>query len=795
MASTDHHISDVPVQTELRGSFLSYAMSVIVSRALPDVRDGLKPVHRRILYAMAKMNLRPDRAYVKSARVVGETMGKYHPHGDTAIYDALVRLAQDWAMRVTLVDGHGNFGTHDDGPAASRYTEARMAPAALPMTDELDEDTVDFAPNYDGSANEPSVLPAAFPNLLVNGTEGIAVGMATRMAPHNMREVVAACRHLLTHPGATLDELMEFIPGPDMPTGATIMDLEGIRRAYETGRGRFTMRAKTHFEDVSARRKGIVITQLPYQVGVEQVIAAVKRERDKDRLAGVSNVVDLTDRKSGLRLVVECKVGHNPEKVLDELLAYTPLQTNFHIHNLALVNGQPRTLSLTALLTHYVDHRREVTRRRCEYRKRKAEDRAHLLRGYLIALANINEVVKVIRNSKDTTAARKQLCKNFELDTTQATAILEMPLRRLTGLEVSKIEEELKDLETTIAELIRLLTSPAAMNALISDELEAVAATHGTDRRSAISKATTTVEIPTVTEVADAPAQVIVTLDNKIGYITAKTPTAKTSPKAVKLSHRTTTAATIALVTSTGSAHYLPVTQLPELTPKTPGGEITDYVELAENETLTGLLPIGELPHPAVFATRHGTVKLLNPADMPKRTGNKIITVKDGDTLIHAGLLPGSVEEVDLLFVTDTTQLLRTPATNVRPQGRTGRGVAGVRLAEEATVVAFAAVPHTNVDTTLVTTIAGVEQVTVKSTPVTQYPAKGRGGAGVRCMNLRAKQTHLTHASISVEPVAVNTKGTPVALPAVDPRRASSGQMPKKPIATLAEPWPGFNSA
>ena len=413
----EENIVDIDVTEEMRGSFLEYAYSVIYQRALPDARDGLKPVQRRILYQMSQMGLRPDRAHVKCARVVGDVMGRLHPHGDTAIYDALVRLAQPFAMRLPLIDGHGNFGSlgGDDSPAAMRYTEARLAAPAMEMTASLDEDTVDFIPNYDGTEQQPEVLPAGLPNLLVNGAAGIAVGMATNMAPHNLGEVVAAARHLIANPDASLDELMRFVPGPDLPTGGKIVGLDGIRDAYETGRGIFRTRAATRIEQITPRRTGIVVTELPYGVGPEKVIARIKDLVQAKKLNGISDLKDLTDRHRGLRLVIETRNGFHPEAVLEELYRLTPMEDTFGINNVALVDGQPRVLGLRELLQIYVDHRLDVVRRRTEFRRAKRADRLHLVDGLIVALLNIDEVIQVIRSSDDAAAAKERLMAIFDL--------------------------------------------------------------------------------------------------------------------------------------------------------------------------------------------------------------------------------------------------------------------------------------------------------------------------------------------------------------------------------------------
>ncbi len=467
----EEHIVDVDVRDEMRSSYLEYAYSVIYSRALPDARDGLKPVQRRILYTMHDMGVRPDRGHVKSARVVGEVMGRLHPHGDGAIYDALVRMVQPWALRLPLIDGHGNFGSPDDPPAAMRYSECRMAPAATAMTQGIDEDTVDFKPNYDSREFEPIVLPAAFPNLLVNGASGIAVGMATNLAPHNLVEVVQALRHLINHPKATIDDLMRFVPGPDLPTGGKIVGLDGIREAYESGRGSFRMRASVRIENVTPRRKGIVVTELPYNVGPERVIERIKQLVQTKKLQGIADVKDLTDRNKGLQLVIEVKNGFHPEALLDQLYRQTPMEDSFGINAVALVDGQPRTLGLKQMLEVYLDHRLDVVRRRSIFRRTKAQERLHLVEGLLIAILDIDEVIQLIRSSDDAAQAKSRLMDVFELSDIQATYILDMPLRRLTRYSTIELESEKSELERTIEELTAILDDDALLRKVVGDEL------------------------------------------------------------------------------------------------------------------------------------------------------------------------------------------------------------------------------------------------------------------------------------------------------------------------------------
>src|SRR6201987_1021918 len=519
----EENIVDIDVAEEMRSSYLEYAYSVIYSRALPDARDGLKPVQRRILFQMNEMGLRPDRGHVKCARVVGDVMGRLHPHGDSAIYDALVRLAQPWAMRLPMFDGHGNFGSlgGDDAPAPMRYTDCRSAPAAMrytecrpteaamAMVESIDEDTVDFGPNYDGQEQEPQVLPAAIPNLLVNGTAGIAVGMATNMAPHNLVEVINAARYLLKHPDASLEKLMGFVPGPDLPTGGHIVGLDGIREAYETGRGIFKTRATAKIEQLHARKSGIVVTELPYGVGPEKVITRIKDLVQARKITGISDLKDLTDRNRGLNLVIEVRAGFNPEAVLAELYRLTPMEETFGINNVALLDGQPRTLGLKELLSIYIEHRADVTRRRSEVPRRKRQDRLHLVDGILIALLNIDEVIQVIRTSDDSAAAKQRLCQVFDLTEIQAQYILDTPLRRLTRYDKLELEQEQETLRAEIAALTEILDNEDKLKDLVSGEMANLAKKFGTPRRTVLMEAGAAVTAAVPLEVADVPSLVV----------------------------------------------------------------------------------------------------------------------------------------------------------------------------------------------------------------------------------------------------------------------------------------------
>lgn len=481
-------IVDIDVSQEMSDSFLEYAYSVIYSRALPDARDGLKPVQRRILHQMFDMGLRPDKGHVKCARVVGEVMGKLHPHGDGAIYDAAVRLAQPFTTRLPLIDGHGNFGSLDAGPAAMRYTEARLAPAAMAMVDEADEDTVDFGGNYDGQLLEPLVLPAAFPNLLVNGATGIAVGMATNMAPHNLGEVVAATKHLIDNPKATLKALMKFIPAPDFPTGGEIVGLSGVEEAYATGRGSFKVRATAVVEKVTTRKQGIVITEFPFNIGPEKVVEKIADLVKAKKIQGISDIVDLSDGQQGTKVVVEIKNGYEPEEILEKLYKLTPMEDQFSVNAVALVNGRPQTLGLKELLQVFIDHRIDVVRRRSEFRLGKAQGRLNLVDGLLKAIIDIDKVIKIIRASDDAATAKSDLIKSFKLSDEQATYILDMPLRRLTKMSKLELETEQKELNSTIKALQTLLSSEEAIRKQVSTELTEVAKNFATSRRSRIGE-------------------------------------------------------------------------------------------------------------------------------------------------------------------------------------------------------------------------------------------------------------------------------------------------------------------
>ena len=887
------HIVETPLNEEMSKSFLEYAYSVIYARALPDARDGLKPVQRRIVYQMGEMNLTPDRPYMKSARVVGEVMGKLHPHGDSAIYEAMVRLAQPFAMRLPLVDGHGNFGSLDDGPAASRYTEARLGPAALGMNADIDEDTVDFTPNYDNKLKEPTVLPAAIPNLLVNGGSGIAVGMATNLATHNLGEVVNAAKFLMAHPDATLEQLMRYVPGPDWPTGGTIIGRDGIREAYTTGRGTLTTRAATHIEHVTARKQAIVVTELPYMVGPEKVIERISDGVKNRKLEGISGAFDLTDRHNGTRIVIEIKTGFDPHAVLVQLFKHTPLQDNFAMNNVALVDGRPHTMGLKEMLQVWVDHRRVVIRRRSEYRKKKALERLHLVEGLLLAMLDIDEVIQVIRTSDDADAAKTRLMAVFDLDEVQAQYILDLRLRRLTKMNRIELEAERDDLKKRIEELTRILASAEALDHVVTSEMDEAVDKWGSPRRtvlldadpdgtltpvvaqgsgtSGISKsALEAVKSATTISSAEADVAAAAAAAKKTGEQSALTGAlkiedepcvvmmsatgliARTTPSAMEVFNsrsasderlhddqittifRTSTRATYGLVTSAGRLVLAQVVDLPALpasaTLSLQGGvqaddlismtESTDPVrgervvtaiameQSADNgenggdgETTAEAKPLPSL----AIGTRNGVVKRWNREAPTTMDSWPVIDVKDGDEVVFAAV---AEDDDRLVFVSSDSSLLTFDAKNVRPQGRTAGGMAGIKLAEGAHVMAFNVVPAGKVAWTyeegengltsgagaVVLTVAGDEDAlpgtengAAKVTPLEMYPTKGRATGGVRSQRFLKGQNTLILAWVGPYPLHASTSaGSPVELPKPDMRRDGSGVDLASPIAFIA---------
>lgn len=871
------NIVETPLNEEMSKSFLEYAYSVIYARALPDARDGLKPVQRRIIYQMGQMNLNPARPYMKSARVVGEVMGKLHPHGDSAIYEAMVRLAQPFAMRLPLVDGHGNFGSLDDGPAASRYTEARMAPAALGMNADIAENTVDFTPNYDNKLQEPTVLPAAIPNLLVNGGSGIAVGMATNMATHNLGEVVAAAKHLMRHPDATLEELMRYVPGPDWPGGGVIVGRKGIREAYETGRGALTTRSVTHIENVTARKKAIVVTELPFMVGPERVLERISEGVKNRKLDGISGAIDLTDRHNGTRLVIEIKTGFDPNAVLAQLFKHTPLQDNFTINNVALVNGRPHTMGLKEMLQVWVDHRRVVIRRRSEFRRKKALERLHLVEGLLLAMVDIDEVIQVIRSSDDAEAAKTKLIAVFDLDEIQAQYILDLRLRRLTKMSRIELEAERDDLKRRIEELERILASDEALDGVVIDEMDDAVAKYGTPRRTVLLDEDEEGNLTPVVAHGDdgvsanamAAARAAATVSSAAADVAAAAKAAKKAgdenatasalqiddePCAVMLSatgliartsedaverwenrsasdgrakddqivsmFRTSTRSSYGLVTSAGRLVLAHVVELPKVSADgllsvTGGVKAEELLGMTENtDPIRGERVIAAIDMPSTdddgqlvplaLGTRNGVVKRWNRESPTTMDSWSVIDLKDDDEVLAAA---EARDEDRLVFVSTDSSLLTFEAKNVRPQGRTAGGMAGIRLAEGCSVAAFAVVPDGKVtwnyeegenglfsaSGAVVLTVAGdsealpgTENGAAKVTPLEMYPTKGRGTGGVRSQRFLKGQDTLILAFVGAYPLHASTQsGAPVELPKPDMRRDGSGTDLSAPIAVV----------
>jgi DNA gyrase subunit A len=704
-------IVDIDVTAEMQSSFLEYSYSVIYARALPDVRDGLKPVQRRIVHQMREMGLLPSKGHVKSSRVVGDVMGKLHPHGDQAIYDALVRLAQPFSMRLPLVDGHGNFGSLDDGPAAARYTEARMSGASLFLTDEIDEDTVDFVPNYDSQLTELSVLPAAFPNLLVNGASGIAVGMATSMPPHNLGEATKAAIKVLQG-GATLKSVMRIMPGPDFPGGGIISSADGIADAYETGRGSIKVRARVSIETVSARKLGLVVTELPYQVGTERVIEKIKDAVGSKKLTGISDVQDYTDRKHGLRLVIEIKNGFDPQEVLEKLYKFTPLEESFNINNIALVNGRPKTMGVIELLENFIEFRQLVTKRRTEFRLKKAQGRLHLVQGLEIAVLNIDEVIEVIRQSETVQEANQKLRDVFDLTETQAEHILELRLRRLTRFSVIELQNEREQLVRQIEEFRSILENEENLNAVVKQELEEVSKSLANPRRTQIR-----------TSVEDAQDLVAsLSCDNKLPKMPLQESQSKGCPT-------TFIEGELLAITAKGKAIRInnldiPPVESPEQLESVPS--LNQFLELGEDKVVS--LIGWKQGSVLALGTQFGTVKRV--AELSDKDSFSLIALADRDELVSA-----STSDDQLFFATINGQVLKFDTKTVRPQGLAAAGMQGIKLAEGDRVIGFGAAVD---DLNLVTVseagdgLLGAEFGKAKLTSFKEVPQKGRATQGVR---------------------------------------------------------------
>ncbi len=773
------------LEQEMRSSFLDYAMSVIVSRALPDVRDGLKPVHRRVLYSMWTNGNRPGRPYVKSANIVGYVMGNHHPHGDSAIYDTLVRLAQPFSLRYPLVDGQGNFGSiDDDPPAAMRYTEARLARLAESMLEELGSDTVDFGPNYDESKREPLVLPARFPNLLVNGSSGIAVGMATNIPPHNLAEVAAAIDVYIDNPNASVEELMKHVKGPDFPTGAIVVGRSGIRDAYRTGRGRIVMRARAHIEELRGGKSAIIVTELPFGVkkgGDAGVIAKIADLVNDKVLTEISDLADHSDR-TGMRIQIELKRDAVPQVALNKLFKHTPLQTTFGFNAVALVNGVPRTLSLLELVRHYVDFQREIVTRRSKYELRQAEKRAHILQGLLIALDNLDAVIRLIRSAADTESARVGLQEQFDLTERQAAAILELRLRALTALERKHVEDEYHDLQERIGELRTLLGDEAKIDGVIKEELAELRVSfgRGDDRRTEIVAAEEELELEDL--IAEEDMVIAIT---RSGYIKRLPVTSYREQRRggigvmgmdlkdedyIEHLFVASTHDYILFFTSVGKVYRLKVHELPLGSRQSKGRAIVNLLPFRQDEAVRAVIQTRAFEEAKylLFATKNGVVKKTELAayNTPLRADGIIaIKMRDGDELI--GVRHSSGDD-DVLLVSRGGQAIRFSERDVRPMGRDASGVQGMRLRTDDEVISVT-IAHDDADLLVVT-----ENGYGKRTRVSEYPRKGRGGLGVKTVQLTEARGHLGGARVvrdGYQVMLISTGGTVIRMSVDDIRR------------------------
>ncbi len=772
-------IRPVSIEDEMRGSYLDYAMSVIVSRALPDVRDGLKPVHRRILFAMNEMGMNSNTPYKKSARIVGEVLGKYHPHGDQSIYDAMVRMAQTFSMRAMLVDGQGNYGSVDnDPPAAMRYTEARLTAIAEEMMADLDKETVEFNPNFDESLKEPVVLPARVPNLLVNGSSGIAVGMATNIPPHNLREVCDALACLIDNPKATIDELTEFIKGPDFPTGGVILGEEGIKSAYATGRGRIVVRAKAYLGDASETgQRQIIITELPYQVNKAALVEKIASLVSSKKITGISELRDESDRQ-GMRVVIQLKREAQPQKLLNNLYKFTQLQTTFAANILALVDGQPRVLSLKEALRYFIDFRREIVTRRSRFELKKARSRAHILEGLKIALDNIDKVIATIRKSRTTENARQNLMSEFSLSQIQADAILEMPLRRLATMERDKVLEEYTEVLKSISYLEGLLANPGRVLGVVKEELEKIKTEFSDERRTEIS----TEGVSEFREEDLIPHQRVAVILSNRGFV-KRVPTlayrsthrgakgiigiTTREEDAVRLLAVADTHDNLLLLTNKGRCFSLKCYELPpESTRVSKGTAVINLFSILENEKITDMAVVPEFTPDAfmVLVTRLGEVKktALDKFAAVRSSGLIAMDVEDGDELVASRV---ASDQEDLVLVTENGQSIRFAVSSIRASSRTSGGVRGIRLAEGDRVVgAGIARPKTYF---LVITKQGFG----KLTPIDDYPKQHRGGGGVRTFKIIEKTGGIADARLvtwSQEVMFISANGIVVRTPVKD---------------------------
>jgi DNA gyrase subunit A len=746
------------LEEEMRSAYLDYAMSVIVGRALPDVRDGLKPVHRRILYAMSELGLQPGRKHIKCAKITGEVMGDYHPHGDAAIYDALVRLAQDFSMRYPLIDGHGNFGNIDGySAAAQRYTEARLSPLASEMLRDLDQDTVDFVPNYDGRKQEPFVLPSRFPNLLVNGSAGIAVGMATNIPPHNLREVINATIAYIDDSQIDIDGLMKHIKGPDFPTAGIVLGRDGIRDAYATGRGRVRVQGRAHVEPIGQGKEAIIITELPYQVrrdGEGGLILKIKELHDQKKLSEISDLRNESDR-NGMRIVVELKRDAIPKVVLNKLYKHTPLQTTFGVNMVALVDNVPKTLSLREVIGHYVDHQREVIVRRTKFELRKSEDRAHVLEGYLMALDNLDEVIELIRGSRDPEAARLGLVERFALTVVQAQAILQLTLSRLTALEADKIKRDYQDLVERIKELREILGDEARVLGLIKDELTEIAEAYGDERRTEIAHAEGEIDIEDL--IADQQMVISITQSGYIKSLPLSTyrqqrrggvgVTGMEMKEDDYIEHLfvSSTHDYLLFFTNRGKVYRLKVYELPEASRTAKGRALVNLLPLREGERVQSVLSTRDFTEGRylVFSTRNGLVKKTEFAayNTPiKADGIIAINIREDDELIAVRRTSGSE---DIIMVSRSGQAARFSEERVRPMGRDTTGVRGMNVSQQGNAVLAMDVARDDQELLVVT-----ENGYGKRTSISEYPVKGRATMGVKTITLTENKGQLAGALV-----------------------------------------------
>ncbi len=747
----DRNLVNVNLTKEMKTSFIDYAMSVIVARALPDVRDGLKPVHRRILYGMNELGVTPDKPHKKSARITGDVMGKYHPHGDSSIYEAMVRMAQWWSYRYMLVDGHGNFGSMDgDGAAAQRYTEARMSKIALEMLRDINKNTVDFVDNYDANEREPLVLPARFPNLLVNGATGIAVGMATNIPPHNLGETVDAVKLVMDNPEVTTKDLMEVLPGPDFPTGALVMGKSGIHKAYETGKGSIVLRSRTEIEETKTGRERIVVTEFPYMVNKTKVHEHIVRLVQEKRIEGITAVRDESNRE-GVRFVIEVKRDASANVILNNLFKMTQMQTNFGFNMLAIQNGVPKILSLRQILDAYIEHQKEVVVRRTRFDKEKAEARAHILEGLLIALDHIDEVIRIIRASETDAEAQAELMSKFKLSERQSQAILDMRLRRLTGLERDKIQSEYDDLLALIADLADILAKPERVSQIIKDELDEVKRKFGDERRTELMVGEVlSLEDEDLIEESD----VLITLSNK-GYIKRLDQAEFTAQKRggrgvqgtgvkdddfVRELVSTSTHDHLLFFTNKGRVYRLKGYEIPEYGRTAKGLPVVNLLKLDEGESIQTIINVeSERSDDAYlfFTTRHGIVKRTSVKEFAniRQNGLKALNLKDEDELINVLL---TEEDTDIIIGTKFGYAVRFNQSAVRGMSRIATGVKGVNLRDGDTVVGASVI--TDQDEVLIITEKGYGKRTV----ATEYPTKGRGGKGMKTANVAEKNGPLS---------------------------------------------------